>query len=270
MSADDPMTSALTSLLTAIAIALVFWWLARRYPAPQLSEQGPSLEELWPKYRKWEWIILVLYMALWLPVSAAIYGCLHAVARLRAEAMQDNAETFVFFMDGAALWLPAFFMALLLSGVSLTPALKFLLKERYAEYERYAALRFGFDQNRVMKGFAAAICLSFVLGVFVLFDAYVVASPSELRVNPILGLERRYAYSEISEVLTAPALIAPNGNTVQRRAYLVKFTDGTSYSTDNMPEYELGDRTRVSLVQSILQRSGRSLREKPVFDRGEL
>lgn len=264
------MTSVLTSLLTAIAIPVVFWLLARKYPAPQLSAEGPSLEALWPKYRKWEWIILVAYMALWFPVSAAIYWPLHLVARLRAEGMRENPDTFVFFADGAALWIPAFFMALLLSGVALTPVLKFLLKGRYAEYERYAALRFGFDHNRVMKGFAIVISSAFVLAVFALFDAYFVASENELRVNPLFGLERRYTYGDVSEIVTAPALIAPNGNAVHRRTYVVRFKDGTFYTTDNMPEYEVGNRSPFLLIESIVRRSGVSPREKAVFERGEL
>ena len=264
------MTSALSALVTAIAVPVVFWWLARKYPAPQLAEDGPTLQELWPKYRKWEWIILIAYMALWVPVTAAIYAPLHLIAGWRAESMQEEPDTFVFFHDGAALWLPAFFMGLLLSGVVLTPILKRVLKERYAEYERYTALRFGFDQARAMKGLAIAICSAFALAVFAFFDAYVVASPGELRVNPFFGFERRYSYRDISEIVTAPALIAPNGNTVYRRIYLVRFNDGTSYTTDNMPEHELGERTRVQLMEAILQRSGLAPQEKPVFERGEL
>lgn len=264
------MTGALTSLLTALTIPLVFWLLAWKYPAPQLRAEGASLEELWPKYRKWEFIALVAYMALWFPVSAAIYWPLHVIVRWRAEAMQDSANTFVFFVDGAALWIPSFFMALLLAGVLLTPAIKFLLKERYAEYERYAALRFGFDQNRVMKGFGIVITSAFVVAVLALFDAYFVASETELRVNPLLGLERRYVYADVSEIMTAPALVAPNGNTVHRRVYLLRFNDGTSYTTDDMPEYELGSRSRTLLIQSIVQRSGISPKEKAVFERGEL
>jgi hypothetical protein len=264
------MTGVLTSLLTAIAIPVVFWLLARKYPAPQLSAEGPSLEALWPKYRKWEWIILVAYMALWFPVSAAIYWPLHLVARWRAEGMQDNPDTFVFFVDGAALWIPAFFMALLLSGVVLTPALKFLLKERYAEYERFAALRIGFDQNRAMKGLAIVFSSAFILAVFALFDAYFVASPNQLRVNPLLGFERQYAYGDVSEIVTAPALIAPNGKTVHKRVYVVRFRDGTFYTTDNMPEYEVGDRSPTLLIQYIVHRSGVSPKEKAVFERGEL
>ena len=152
----------------------------------------------------------------------------------------------------------------------MTPVLKAVLRSRYREYERYAALRFGFDQNRVMKGLGIAISAAFVVAVLAFFDAYVVASPGELRVTPLLGLERRYAYSEISEIVTAPALIAPNGNRVHRRVYLLKFKDGTSYSTDNMPEHEIGGRSRSLLVRSILERSGRSAKEQAVFERGEL
>jgi hypothetical protein len=264
------MASVLSSVLTAIAIPIVLWWLARKYPAPQLSAEGPTLEELRPKYGKWEWILVAAYVALWFPVAAAIYGPLHLIAGWRAKAMQEDADTLVFFMDGAALWLPAFFMALLLCGLILTPLLKAVLKSGYPGYERYAALRYGFDQNRVMKGVAALISAAFVLAVFTFFDAYVVASAGELRVNPLLGFERRYAYYEISEVQTAPALIAPNGNTVYRRVYLLTFKDGTSYSTDNMPEHEIGGRSRSALIQSILQRSGLSATEKAVFERGQL
>src|SRR5262245_17812631 len=206
------MTGVISSLLTAIAVPIIVWLLAWKYPAPQLSDEGPSLEVLRPKYRKWEWIFLVAYLALWAPVSTATYWPLHLVATWRAEAMQDTPGTFVFFVDGIALWLPCFFMALLVSGLALMPVFKLLLKERYAEFERYSALRSGFDQNRVMKGFAIVMTSAFGVAVFACFDTYFVASASELRVNPLLGLERRYAYSDISEIVTAPALIAPAGN----------------------------------------------------------
>lgn len=264
------MTDAITSVVIAIAIPLVFWWLARKYPSPELLKDGPGLEELGPKYRKWELVLVAVYIVLWLPVSAALYAPLHFVAEWRAHLMQTDSLTFVFYMDGAALWLPAFFMALLVSSVLLTPLLKIVLKERYAEFERYSALRHGFDQRRVMKGFSIAICAACALSVYAFFDAYLVASPGELRVNTLFGSERRYAYGDISEIVTAPALIAPNGNTVYRRVSVVKFKDGSAYSTDNMPEHELGDRSRADLIHFILRQSGLSPTEKVVFQRGEL
>jgi hypothetical protein len=264
------MEELLTSILAAVSIPLVFWWLSRRFPAPQLSVHGPTLEELAPKYRKWEVIFTLAYILMWFPVSAAVFAPLHFIALWRAHAMQDDPSTFVFFVDGAALWIPAFFMALLLSGYALMPLLKGILKDRYAEYERYAALKFGFDQNRVMKGFSITIVVAFVLVVIALFDTYVVASQTELRVNPLLGLERRYAYSDISEIVTAPALVAPNGNTVYRRVSLLKFNDGTTFSTDSIPEEELINRSRAALVQAIVERSGVQITEKAVFERGEL
>jgi hypothetical protein len=260
----------LGALIAALALPLVFWWLATRYPAPELVQDGPTLEELAPKYRKWEVAIVVLYMALWAPVSAAIWYPLHLVAQARAEDMRADAEAFVFFMDGAALWLPAFFMALLVAGLLVDPLVKALLRERYAEFERYYALRFGFDQRRVLKGFAIVICTAFAFGVFALLDAYCVASERELRVNPLIGLERRYAYADIAEIVTAPAFVAPNGNTVNKRFHLVKFRDGTSYSTRNLPEHEIGGRDGAALAQAIIRRSGLKPVEKAAFENGEL
>lgn len=264
------MTIEITFLLAAILIPISVWLMVRNYPAPQLDSEGPVLEELWPKYRKWEWIIIIAYIALWFPISDAIYWFLHVIATWRAEGIQDNPDTFVFFVNGT-LQIPSLFMALPLSALILTLALKLLLKVRYAaEYARYVALRFGFVQNRQMKELTIVISSAFVLAVLALFDVYFVASATELRVNPVLGLERRYVYADISEIVTAPALIAPNGNTVNRRVYLLRFKDGTSYTTDNIPEHEVGNRSRTLLIDSILHRSGISPRKKAVFERGEL
>lgn len=264
------MTDAITPLLISITIPLLFWWLARQYPAPELTQDGPSLEELAPRFRKWEFALVVVYMALWAPVAAALATPLRWLAEWRARSMQVETQTFVFYMEDAAWWLPAFFMALLLSGLLLTPLLKAVLKQSYRDYERYNALRYGFDQRRVLKGLAVLVCTGCALLTYVFFDAYVVASPRELRVNTLFGPERRYEYTQITEIVTAPALVAPNGNTVYRRIFLIRFADGSSYSTDNMPQQELGERSRTQWIEFILSQSGLSPREKPVFQRGEL
>ena len=264
------MTDVFTPLLISVAVPLVFWWLARRFPAPELTQDGPSLAELAPRFRKWEFVLVLVYMALWAPVAAALAAPLHYLAEWKARALQADAQTFVFYMEGAAWWLPAFFMALLLSGLLLTPLLKAVLKQSYPDYERYNALRYGFDQKRVLKGLAVVVCTGCALLTYAFFDAYVVASPQELRVNTLFGPERRYAYPQVVEVVTAPALVAPNGNTVYRRVFLIRFADGSSYSTDNMPEQELGQRSRTELIEFILRQSGLAPTEKPVFQRGEL
>lgn len=103
-----------------------------------------------------------------------------------------------------------------------------------------------------------------------LFDTYVVAGATELRVNPFLGLERRYSYSDITEIATAPSLIAPNGNLVHRRVFLLKFADGNTFSTDSVPEHELQRRTLTALIEVIIDRTGIQPIEKAVFRRGEL
>lgn len=264
------MTHALAPLLISIIVPLLFWWLARRYPAPELSQDGPSLEELAPRFRKWELVLVLVYMALWAPVAAALAFPLQWLGEWKARAMQTDAQTFVFYMEAAAWWLPAFFMALLLSGLPLTALLKVVLKQRYRDYERYSALRYGFDQRRVLKGLTALVCTGCALFTYLLFDAYVVASDQALRVNTLFGAERRYEYAQITEVVTAPALVAPNGNLVYRRVFLLRFADGSSYSSDNMPQQELGGRTREEWIDFVLRRSGRALTEKPVFQRGEL
>jgi hypothetical protein len=256
-------------VLTAILVPAILWWLAKKFPSPELSKDGPSLEELAKKYRKWEVVAFVVMIALWLPVSLGIYEPLHALAGWIAENRREDADTFVFFVDGVALWVPSFLLAILISGVIATLVSKFLLKERYAEFERFGALKYRTDQRALSRTAAITVISAFLFGTMICFDAYLVASPNELRVNPFFGFERRYPYDDLSAILTAPRLKAPIGSVVERRIFVLRFKDGTSYSTNYVPDHELGERTPELLVEALLLRSGLRLTEKAVLERSD-
>ncbi len=114
------------------------------------------------------------------------------------------------------------------------------------------------------------ISIAFVFVVMGMFDLYVVASSESIRVNPFWGFERRYTYTDVAEIVTAPVFIAPKGNTVYRREYLIKFKDGTVLSSDFIEVDEILKRSYQEFIAEIAKRSGVMIQEKAFFQNGEL
>jgi hypothetical protein len=264
------MIEFIVSFVLVAAIPLLNWWLARKYPVLKLSPGAATLEELTHKYRKWEGRITFIYLVFCAVATFVIYLFLHFAALWRAQAMQFDAQSFVFFADGPMLWTSALFIALLCSGYVLTPLINYLLKGHYAEYERYTARKLNFDFYRVKKWLVIGVSTLIAVLLLAFFDTYMLASPEGIRFNPILGGERRYVYTDLDEIVTAPILIAPNGDLVYRRVYLLKFKDGTSFSTDSLPENEILHRSPREFISELVKISGRQPIEKAVFQRGEL
>jgi hypothetical protein len=264
------MAGMIGNLITIAVVGFIFWWLKRRFPAPQLTDDGPTLEELLPKYRGWSLFTTVGVMVLWVPLTALVFAGLYRVVGWYSATLQDSTETFVFCIPPKGYLVPAFFVAILLSMFVMSGILKLLLRERYNEFLRFDALRLGVDQGRLMGILIVVIAVGCTLSVLWLLGIYLVASPTELRVNPPFGFERRYSYSELTEVITAPAHLHINGKRINERVYKLQFRDGTFFSTQFMPTPELHERSVEMLIDAILQRSGLMLKEKPVFERGEL
>jgi len=98
---------------------------------------------------------------------------------------------------------------------------------------------------------------------------YVLFMPTQIRFNPLLGVkEHVFEYRDIVAIRTASALIAPNGNTVQRREFVVRFSDSSSWNTNADPS-EATEAQIAALVSAISERSGVLISELPVLGREE-
>lgn len=257
-------------LLVVAVVSLAMWWMRRKFPAPELTDNGPKLEELRPKYQIWSVITLFGNMALWIPMTALVFAGLYPLVVWYSATLRDSPDTFVFCLQPIHYLMPAFFVGILLSSFVMVGILKLLLRERFAEFGRFDNQRMGMNQGRLVGVLIPVIGIGFTVVVLRMLNIYLVASPTELRINRPFGLERRYPYSELTAVVTAPASIARSGKRVQHRLYQLQFQDGTSYSTLFMPSRELDGRSEEMLIDAILERSGLTLQEQPVFKAGEL
>ena len=264
------MATAISQVIVVAVVGLVLWWLQRKMPAPELTDNGPNRQELQSRYEVWSLIAVFGNLVMWIPVTALLYAGLYPLVTWYSSGLRDNPETFVFCVPVLAYLIPVFFVGILLSSLVMAGILKLLLRDRFAEFARYDNLRSGIDQSRLMRHMIPTIGVSSIVGFLWMLNVYLVATPTELKINRPFGWARRYSYSELTEVMTAPATMAKSGARVQRRVYRLQFQDGSFYSTLFMPTKELDGRSVELLIDAILQRSGLTLQEKAVFEQGEL
>ena len=165
---------------------------------------------------------------------------------------------------------PGVFLALLISVTPVTWIAKRLLKSRYQEYEAYNRLKTKFDISRVNRLFYWGFGVGCGVAVFVALNWYVLIRQEALIVHRALAVqEDRYSYADVRIIRTAPALIAPNGNTVYRREFVVTFANGRILSTSSRLS-ELTESRKRALMQLISARSNIPIQGTAVFERGEL
>lgn len=260
------MIDLIFTVLALLATVLLLRLLARKYPATRSSGNRPVRMLLQARHGNVSALSSLGLIALAVVIAGAMAWPLDRLAEWQAQRLQDRPDTLVFFMGGEPLWAVSFFPALLLAGLLLERMLRFVLRHRYAEFERLQALSYGFDAARLNRVMAVIICCAFAPAAGLLLNTTLVASLTELRVNPLLGVERRYAYSEVSEILRAPAYLTPIGTTVRRHVYMVRFKDGSALLSKDVPEREVSQRPRLHLLDVIAERSGIAVTSRAVLD----
>ena len=249
----------------AILTALVMAWLARAFPPPRTIGPGPALEELAPRYQKWEVLFIVVYMVSWAPVTFVLWWLLDALSDFNGRTL--GPAVIILTADPWFWALPAFFVALVLPGAPLTWLARRVLGPRFAEYERYLVLKHHMDYARANRLAFRVIGWGSALAVFLGLNWYVLVRDDALVVNRLLTVtEDVHPYAGVRSIVTAPKLVAPNGNVVSRREFLVTFADGGTWSTQGLPREQTAEQ-KAALVREVSERSGVAVEEIPLFEK---
>ena len=173
--------------------------------------------------------------------------------------------------------LPAIFGAMGISSLYYPSAIRKVLRgtgtngdNEYALYVRLQNLKSNYRTENLSR-VLAGVLLAPSLGMTILFaDNYTRVADDHIALNPFFSLgETRHGYRDIERIVTAPRLFAPNGNTVERRVYLIHFQGGDKWNSDNAP----GDHTDTELSQiatGVSEKSGVPVTEQEIFRRDEL
>jgi hypothetical protein len=265
------MNSAIAGA-TAAAIAvpiLIALFANKAFPAPQREKVAASLEELRPKYQNWEAGLTFLYGACCAVIGFLFWLILQWLGELHTQLLPDADLKIT---PGPVFWaLPAMFLSLAAGVVPAFYAAKMLLGPRFAEYEAYFCLRHEYDIQRLNRYAYWTTCAIAALGIFLGLNWYFLLGKEGLVINPLLGIgDKSYPYSTVKSIQTAPKLIAPNGNIVSQREYLVTFDNGDTWSTNWLPADNMTAEQKRQLVKTISERSGVTVEEIPVFGKHAL
>ena len=255
--------AALGAICAAIAVPIVMAILAKALPPSGAVRSTRSLEDLKPIFTKWEVGLAFIYMGLWGPITGAIWLPLQAASGLVARSL-GPAEIRI--IPGAVFWLiPALFLALAVASLPTTWIAKRLLGERFNDYEAYLQLKHNIDYRRANRLALIVIVWLVAVTIGLGLNWYVLVRTDAFVVNPLFGLrEIVHPYNDIQGIQTAPELIAPNGNTVRRREFLIKFRDNSTWSTSDLPA-EMPLSEKRSMLETISERSGKSIEDIRVF-----
>ncbi len=252
----------------AVAIPLAMRLLAKLFPAKPTAAAAPSFDALAAKYRRWDGILAVMILAVAAPASFVLYRLLVWIANWCA-GLLPRADMVLAPITPAYWFLPALMLGLLCGIVVALGIVRRLLGERNSEYEAYWARASKMDSvkaNRVVMEVCAGLC---AMLIFLGLRTYVLVSGDALIVNGYFSLgETRYHLADIRKIETAPRFIAPNGDTVARREYVVTFADGRRWTTDIAADPD--QATKRALVQLLSRRSGVPVEELAVFPRGTI
>ncbi len=252
----------------AVGVPLVLALFARLFPTKPSPASGRSAEYLTKEYAKWERRAGFLYLAIAVPLGLLWWVLLIHLGSWVDRRLPEAEYTMT--VGGLYWMLPAMALALVSAARPADLLLRRVLGDRYAEFMEYQTVKYRFDAARVNRLVFGGCALGCAVFIFLGFDFYVLVQSDRLIVNGYFSLaERVRPFDTITDIKTAPKLIAPNGNTVHRREFVITFRSPDTWSTNYLPDRFPNER-KPEVVEYISRVSGVPIREVEVLQHREL
>jgi hypothetical protein len=217
-------------------------------------------EELRRRYQSWE-------IASILPIFAfaALFACgWFFLLRDGAKRLAPTAgeAPFVIAPEDAYWLLPAFFLGLVSSALPVALLYKWLLGDRYREYDAYNQLRTGVNTWAVFRVFAILICLAATGFVLAGVNYTTVFDERGITTQRMWGSAGGFhGYSAVTAIRREDYFTAPNGNRIYRPHYVIELEDGARWtSRDGLRTPEPFLDTKI--MEFVARKSGRAIQSQ--------
>jgi hypothetical protein len=224
-----------------------------------------SFAELRKDYRKWE---LFTFALLFTIASSTGYGWWKVLCNLVGSNGLSMSNEIYSISAGPVIWaIPAMVLGILTASLAIDIIYKSLLKERYREYVAYLNQRYRINTEAITKPFYIGSIVLVAIFIYLVADWYALFTPSQIRTNPFWGFQETvHAYSDVVSIKTAPKFEALAGNVKNRRAYVVYFSDSSTWDTAGEPSEAPAANMR-KLIEEISNRSKVPITELPLLTR---
>lgn len=144
-----------------------------------------------------------------------------------------------------------------------------LLKADLPRLRAFQSGAYGFDVAKVRSFLRTVTLVAGVSAAALMLDWRFSLGRNQVVVDGFLSVSaEEYPMKGVAAVLTAPALVAPNGKTVPNREYVVRMEDGRAFNSLNLPGVTPANRDSLFTLIALL--SGKGLTEKPILERQDL
>jgi hypothetical protein len=253
-------------LAASVAVPLVMRFFSRVYPVDRGTLEHPPRLDL-AEFRKTlreekavTFVGAVVFSLIW-------WQCLWTAVRVLRKLPDDS---FVLVPRPYAWLIPGMGLGMITTGLVIGPVLRWRLGDRFADFVRHRDRLRGFDERKVARIVYSTVALLVAAVAILLADNYAYFSSSDIVINPFWSIrERRYQYSDVAWIGTAPEFVAPNRRPVRRREYVIRFKDGSSWSTLDDPS-GLSMSRKNALAHFVSSLSGQGITELPILERKDL
>lgn len=240
-------------LITPILIAFVFWLLGKYYPIETKKyKTEKTLKALKKEFGKFDTLAVLFVFIAGPIVIFLINEVVTSVADWRFAQMQEDG--FLFLPEQAMWFIPAIFAGLGVTGILWDTIQKAILKERHKEYVAYSSLKNGFDAERASSLFLRVLAVLVVSFCTLGINYYAHFGEEKIRIANFFQLtSSTYTYQDVVAVKLVDKLVAPNGNIVEDKHYVVDFVDASKWNTRSLED--LGGKSIEEAIDSILEKT---------------
>lgn len=256
---------AFGAVVALIITPIVMLGLRHLFPVSRTAGVKRSFEDLQKDYRKWELFTFVLMFTI---APSTGYGYWKVLCNLVGSSDLTVSNGTYSVRAGPAIWaIPAMVLGILTASLAIEIIYKGLLKERYREYVAYQNMRYRVDSEAMAKLFYLCGGVLVAIFVYLVADWYALFTPAQIRINPFWGFrETTHTYTDIVSIKTAPKFKAPSGALNNRRAYVVHFSDSSTWDSTQQPS-DPPEAIMRKLIVDISDRSNVPITELPLLSR---
>lgn len=246
-----------TAIITFLLSAIIFWLFRKYFPIIKSKNQtAKTFSELRQEFQRKDILFLLCFFLL-IPVITYIFSLFFDwISDFYFSPVKDDG--FLFFSGGKMWFIPSLFAGLSISAFITLQLQKTVFKNRFNDYLAYSNIKYGLDFDSsikiLMKVLIIFVAIFFILGI----NNFAHFGNDKITISYFLDYGRNnYEYKEINSVKLVDKLIAPNGDVVSDKHFIIDFSNSNYWSSRQAgaSNYEQDKK----MIEFVLKKSNHKL-----------
>jgi NADH:ubiquinone oxidoreductase subunit 5 (subunit L)/multisubunit Na+/H+ antiporter MnhA subunit len=220
------------SIFLPVALMVFILWSIGRFFSKRKpkSKSQRSIDELRKEFMKYDLLLLLLFFVLTPIFTYLFYNIFGTISEIRFDRLKEDG---ILILPTKIMWfVPSILFGLGLSAFAVLIIQRPLFKEKHNEYSAYSSMKYGFDAEMVSKNLIKFLVI-LGTGFFVLaINNYTHFGKDKILISSFFQLiESNYEYEDVVAIKSVEKIVAPNGNIVEDKHFVIDFADNNNWSS---------------------------------------